>query len=154
MERRPRGFDSGPHLVRRRPTEGCPRRWVVASNGERRQRAATRGRGGEVLGRRGWSEGWLGGRFIGREGEGRWQAWEDHGQHRNLVINGGRDARGQGASYEGEGTGWRRTGAAAGRTPAWRARAASTQWHSDPSATRAARCERRCTASNGSSVLI
>jgi hypothetical protein len=84
-----------------------------------------------VLGRRGWSEGRLGGRFIGREGEGRWPAWEGHAQHRNLAINGGRDVRGQGASCEGEGTGRRRTGAAAGRTPAWPARAASTQWHSE-----------------------
>jgi hypothetical protein len=130
-ERRPRGSDSGPHLVRRRPTEGCPRRWVVAGNGERRRRAAARGRGGEVLGRRERSEGRLAGRFIGREGEGRWPAWEGHRQHRSLAINGGRDARGQGASCEGEGMGRRRTSAVAGRTPAWRARAASTQWHSE-----------------------
>jgi hypothetical protein len=60
-ERRPRGSDSGPHLVRRWSTEGCPRRWVVGGNGERRWRAAARGRGGEVLGRYGWSQGWLGG---------------------------------------------------------------------------------------------
>jgi hypothetical protein len=43
----------------------------------------------------------------------------------------GRDARGQGASCEGEGTGRRRTGTAAGHTPAWRAQAASTHWHSE-----------------------
>jgi hypothetical protein len=36
-ERRPRGSDSSPHLVWRRSTEGHPRRWVVAGNGERRQ---------------------------------------------------------------------------------------------------------------------
>jgi hypothetical protein len=47
-------------------------------------------------------------------------------QYRNLAINGGRDARGQGASCDGEGMGRRRTGAAAGCTPAWHARAAST----------------------------
>jgi hypothetical protein len=47
----------------------------------------------------------------------------------NLAINGGRDARGQGASCEGEGMGRRRAGAAVGR--AWRARAASAQWHSE-----------------------
>jgi hypothetical protein len=79
----------------------------------------------------GGSEGRLGGRFIGREGYGRWPVWEGHGQHRNLTINGGRDAPGQGASCEGEGTARRRTGAAAGRTPAWRARVASTQWRSE-----------------------
>jgi hypothetical protein len=59
-ERRPRGSDSDPHLVRRWSTEGCPWRWVVAGNGERRQRAAVRGRGGEVLGQCGRSEGRLG----------------------------------------------------------------------------------------------
>jgi hypothetical protein len=84
-----------------------------------------------VLGRRGRSERRLGGRFIGREGKGRWPAWEGHRQHRNLSINGGRDVRGQHASCEGEGTRRRRTGAAADRTSAWRARAASTQWHSE-----------------------
>jgi hypothetical protein len=52
-------------------------------------------------------------------------------QESHLAINGGRDARGQGASCEGEGTGQRWAGAAAGRTPAWRARAASTQQHSE-----------------------
>jgi hypothetical protein len=103
----------------------------VAGNGERWRRAAARGRGGEVLGRRGRSEGRLGGWFIGREGEGRWPVWEGHGQYRNLAINGGRDARGQGAGCEGKGTGRRRAGAAAGCTPAWRARAASTQRHNE-----------------------
>jgi hypothetical protein len=43
----------------------------------------------------------------------------DHGQYRSLAINGDRGARGQGASCEGEGTGQRRAGAAAGRTLAW-----------------------------------
>jgi hypothetical protein len=61
MERRPRGSDSGPHFMRRRSTEGCLRGWAVAGNGGRQRRAAARGRGGEVLGRRGWSEGRLGG---------------------------------------------------------------------------------------------
>jgi hypothetical protein len=61
MERRPRGSDSGPHLVRRRYTEGCPQRSVVAGSGEWRRRVAARGRGGEVLGRCGRSEGQLGG---------------------------------------------------------------------------------------------
>jgi hypothetical protein len=88
-ERRPRGSESGPHLMRRRATEGCPRRWVVASNGEWRQRAAASGRGGEVLGQRGRSEGRLRGSFIGRKGEGRWPAWECHRQYRNLAINDG-----------------------------------------------------------------
>jgi hypothetical protein len=37
MERRPRRSDSGLHLVWRRSTEGCPRRWVVAGNGARRR---------------------------------------------------------------------------------------------------------------------
>jgi hypothetical protein len=58
MERRLRGSNSGPHLARRRSTEGCPRRWVVGSNGERRRQAAARGRG-EVLGQRGRSKGRL-----------------------------------------------------------------------------------------------
>jgi hypothetical protein len=53
------------------------------------------------------------------------------GQYRNLTINGCCDARGQDASCEDEGTGRRQAGVAAVRTPAWRARAASTQRHSE-----------------------
>jgi hypothetical protein len=54
-----------------------------------------------------------------------------HGQYRRLAINGGRDARRQSACCEGEVTGRRQAGAAAGHTPAWRARAVGTQRHSE-----------------------
>jgi hypothetical protein len=134
-ERRPRGSDSGPHLVRRRSMEGCLWRWVVAGNGGRRRRAAVRGRGGEVLGRHGRVTGSIGtsplmaaGMLGHKTQAARARVWDGDEPMQQRV------ARRFGVHWQQARSG-----------------IASSSGRGSRGVTRAARCERACTASNGGS---